>query len=146
MVRKKTLLIIIGIILLFGGYYSWKVYQDSTRVIIPLESLQVKVIKIDKDYSISAKADLDNFEQISNYQAIQIGNDVYLYFMKTKAIFTKTTVDTDLSNILVGDTTQAINNIYVVSGDDIVVRFNDSRYNHIDVLKYTDKKLLLRLN
>lgn len=53
--------------------------------------------------------------------------------MKTKAIFTKTTVDTDLSNILVGDTTQAINNIYVVSGDDIVVRFNDSRYNHIDV-------------
>ncbi|BAV79664.1 hypothetical protein SNAG_0786 [Streptococcus sp. NPS 308] len=146
MVRKKTLLIIIGIILLFGGYYSWKVYQDSTRVIIPLESLQVKVIKTDKDYSISAKADLDNFEQISNYQAIQIGNDVYLYFMKTKAIFTKTTVDTDLSNILVGDTTQAINNIYVVSGDDIVVRFNDSRYNHIDVLKYTDKKLLLRLN
>lgn len=146
MVRKKTLLIIIGIILLFGGYYSWKVYQNSTRVIIPLESLQVKVIKTDKDYSISAKADLDNFEQISNYQAIQIGNDVYLYFMKTKAIFTKTTVDTDLSNILVGDTTQAINNIYVVSGDDIVVRFNDSRYNHIDVLKYTDKKLLLRLN
>lgn len=146
MVRKKTLLIIIGIILLFWGYYSWKVYQDSTRVIIPLESLQVKVIKTDKDYSISAKADLDNFEQISNYQAIQIGNDVYLYFMKTKAIFTKTTVDTDLSNILVGDTTQAINNIYVVSGDDIVVRFNDSRYNHIDVLKYTDKKLLLRLN
>jgi len=146
MVRKKTLLIIIGIILLFGGYYSWKVYQDSTRVIIPLESLQVKVIKTDKDYSISAKADLDNFEQISNYQAIQIGNDVYLYFMKTKAIFTKTTVDTDLSNILVGDTTQATNNIYVVSGDDIVVRFNDSRYNHIDVLKYTDKKLLLRLN
>ena len=132
--------------MLFGGYYSWKVYQDSTRVIIPLESLQVKVIKTDKDYSISAKADLDNFEQISNYQAIQIGNDVYLYFMKTKAIFTKTTVDTDLSNILVGDTTQAINNIYVVSGDDIVVRFNDSRYNHIDVLKYTDKKLLLRLN
>lgn len=146
MVRKKTLLIIVGIILLFGGYYSWKVYQDSTRVIIPLESLQVKVIKTDKDYSISAKADLDNFEQISNYQAIQIGNDVYLYFMKTKAIFTKSTVDTDLSNILVGDTTQAINNIYVVSGDDIVVRFNDSRYNHIDVLKYTDKKLLLRLN
>lgn len=146
MVRKKTLLIIIGIILLFGGYYSWKVYQDITRVIIPLESLQVKVIKTDKDYSISAKADLDNFEQISNYQAIQIGNDVYLYFMKTKAIFTKTTVDTDLSNILVGDTTQAINNIYVVSGDDIVVRFNDSRYNYIDVLKYTDKKLLLRLN
>lgn len=146
MVRKKTLLIIIGIILLFGGYFSWKVYQDSTRGIIPLESLQVKVIKTDKDYSISAKADLDNFEQISNYQAIQIGNDVYLYFMKTKAIFTKTTVDTDLSNILVGDTTQAINNIYVVSGDDIVVRFNDSRYNHIDILKYTDKKLLLRLN
>ena len=146
MVRKKILLTIIGIILLFGGYYSWKVYQDSTRVIIPLESLQVKVIKTDKDYSISAKADLDNFEQISNYQAIQIGNDVYLYFMKTKAIFTKTTVDTDLSNILVGDTTQAINNIYVVSGDDIVVRFKDSRYNHIDVLKYTDKKLLLRLN
>lgn len=146
MVRKKILLIIIGIILLFGGYFSWKVYQDSTRGIIPLESLQVKVIKTDKDYSISAKADLDNFEQISNYQAIQIGNDVYLYFMKTKAIFTKTTVDTDLSNILVGDTTQAINNIYVVSGDDIVVRFNDSRYNYIDVLKYTDKKLLLRLN
>ncbi|HEV1915673.1 hypothetical protein OK495_06060 [Streptococcus pneumoniae] len=146
MVRKKILLIIIGIILLFGGYFSWKVYQDSTRGIIPLESLQVKVIKTDKDYSISAKADLDNFEQISNYQAIQIGNDVYLYFMKTKAIFTKTTVDTDLSNILVGDTTQAINNIYVVSGDDIVVKFNDSRYNYIDVLKYTDKKLLLRLN
>lgn len=146
MVRKKILLIIIEIILLFGGYFSWKVYQDSTRGIIPLESLQVKVIKTDKDYSISAKADLDNFEQISNYQAIQIGNDVYLYFMKTKAIFTKTTVDTDLSNILVGDTTQAINNIYVVSGDDIVVRFNDRRYNHIDVLKYTDKKLLLRLN
>lgn len=146
MVRKKILLIIIGIILLFGGYFSWKVYQDSTRGIIPLESLQVKVIKTDKDYSISAKADLDNFEQISNYQAIQIGNDVYLYFMKTKAIFTKTTVDTDLSNILVGDTTQAINNIYVVSGNDIVVRFNDSRYNYIDVLKYTDKKLLLRLN
>lgn len=146
MVRKKILLTIIGIILLFGGYYSWKVYQDSTRVIIPLESLQVKVIKTGKDYSISAKADLDKFEQISNYQAIQIGNDVYLYFMKTKAIFTKTTVDTDLSNILVGDTTQAINNIYVVSGDDIVVRFKDSRYNHIDVLKYTDKKLLLRLN
>lgn len=146
MVRKKILLIIIGIILLFGVYFSWKVYQDSTRGIIPLESLQVKVIKTDKDYSISAKADLDNFEQISNYQAIQIGNDVYLYFMKTKAIFTKTTVDTDLSNILVGDTTQAINNIYVVSGDDIVVRFNDSRYNYIDVLKYTDKKLLLRLN
>ncbi|VKG12169.1 Uncharacterised protein [Streptococcus pneumoniae] len=146
MVRKKFLLIIIGIILLFGGYFSWKVYQDSTRGIIPLESLQVKVIKTDKDYSISAKADLDNFEQISNYQAIQIGNDVYLYFMKTKAIFTKTTVDTDLSNILVGDTTQAINNIYVVSGDDIVVKFNDSRYNYIDVLKYTDKKLLLRLN
>ncbi|WP_267247350.1 hypothetical protein [Streptococcus sp. Marseille-Q5986] len=132
--------------MLFGGYFSWKVYQDSTRGIIPLESLQVKVIKTDKDYSISAKADLDNFEQISNYQAIQIGNDVYLYFMKTKAIFTKTTVDTDLSNILVGDTTQAINNIYVVSGDNIVVRFNDRRYNHIDVLKYTDKKLLLRLN
>ncbi|HEW2084398.1 TPA: hypothetical protein ACKCUQ_000224 [Streptococcus pneumoniae] len=132
--------------MLFGGYFSWKVYQDSTRGIIPLESLQVKVIKTDKDYSISAKADLDNFEQISNYQAIQIGNDVYLYFMKTKAIFTKTTVDTDLSNILVGDTTQAINNIYVVSGDDIVVKFNDSRYNYIDVLKYTDKKLLLRLN
>lgn len=146
MVRKKILLIIIEIILLFGGYFSWKVYQDSTRGIIPLESLQVKVIKTDKDYSISAKADLDNFEQISNYQAIQIGNDVYLYFMKTKAIFTKTTVDTDLSNILVGDTTQAINNIYVVSGDNIVVRFNDRRYNHIDVLKYTDKKLLLRLN
>lgn len=146
MVRKKVLLIIIGIILLFGGYFSWKVYQDSTRGIIPLESLQVTVIKTDKDYSISAKADLDNFEQISNYQAIQIGNDVYLYFMKTKAIFTKTTVDTDLSNILVGDTTQVINNIYVVSGDDIVVRFNDRRYNHIDVLKYTDKKLLLRLN
>lgn len=146
MVRKKILLIIIEIILLFGGYFSWKVYQDSTRGIIPLESLQVKVIKTDKDYSISAKADIDNFEQISNYQAIQIGNDVYLYFMKTKAIFTKTTVDTDLSNILVGDTTQAINNIYVVSGDNIVVRFNDRRYNHIDVLKYTDKKLLLRLN
>ena len=146
MVRKKTLLIIIGIILLFGGYFSWKVYQDSTRGIIPLESLQVTVIKTDKDYSISAKADLDNFEQISNYQAIQIGNDVYLYFMKTKAIFTKTTVDTDLSNILVGDTTQAIDNIYVVSGDDIVVRFNDRRYDHINVLKYTDRKLLLRLN
>lgn len=63
MVRKKTLLIIIGIILLFGGYYSWKVYQDSTRVIIPLESLQVKVIKTDKDYSISAKADLDNLNK-----------------------------------------------------------------------------------
>lgn len=146
MVRKKTLLIIIGIILLFWGYFSWKVYQDNTRRIIPLESLQVKVTKTDKDYSISAKADLDNFEQISNYQAIQIGNDVYLYFMKTKAILTKNTVDTDLSNILVGDTMQAINNIYVVSGDDIVVRFNDSRYNHVDVLKYTDKKLLLRLN
>lgn len=146
MVRKKTLLIIIGIILLFLGYFSWKVYQDNTRRIIPLESLQVKVTKTDKDYSISAKADLDNFEQISNYQAIQIGNDVYLYFMKTKAILTKNTVDTDLSNILVGDTMQAINNIYVVSGDDIVVRFNDSRYNHVDVLKYTDKKLLLRLN
>ncbi|HFR3449549.1 TPA: hypothetical protein ACHU7I_002135, partial [Streptococcus suis] len=85
MVRKKILLIIFGIILLYGGYFSWKVYQDSTRGIIPLESLQVKVIKTDKDYSISAKADLDNFERISNYQAIQIGNDVYLYFMKTKA-------------------------------------------------------------
>ncbi|HFR3696871.1 TPA: hypothetical protein ACHVEZ_001925, partial [Streptococcus suis] len=83
MVRKKILLIIFGIILLYGGYFSWKVYQDSTRGIIPLESLQVKVIKTDKDYSISAKADLDNFERISNYQAIQIGNDVYLYFMKT---------------------------------------------------------------
>lgn len=79
MVRKKILLIIFGIILLYGGYFSWKVYQDSTRGIIPLESLQVKVIKTDKDYSISAKADLDNFERISNYQAIQIGNDVYLY-------------------------------------------------------------------
>ncbi|HGA1235733.1 TPA: hypothetical protein ACIRGU_002035, partial [Streptococcus suis] len=74
MVRKKILLIIFGIILLYGGYFSWKVYQDSTRGIIPLESLQVKVIKTDKDYSISAKADLDNFERISNYQAIQIGN------------------------------------------------------------------------
>ncbi|HGL8784606.1 TPA: hypothetical protein ACIRIA_001991, partial [Streptococcus suis] len=60
MVRKKILLIIFGIILLYGGYFSWKVYQDSTRGIIPLESLQVKVIKTDKDYSISAKADLDN--------------------------------------------------------------------------------------
>ncbi|HFR3432655.1 TPA: hypothetical protein ACHU8I_001779, partial [Streptococcus suis] len=64
MVRKKILLIIFGIILLYGGYFSWKVYQDSTRGIIPLESLQVKVIKTDKDYSISAKADLDNFERI----------------------------------------------------------------------------------
>lgn len=146
MVRKKILLIIIGIILLYGGYFSWKVYQDSTRGIIPLESLQVKVIKTDKDYSITAKADLDNFERISNYQAIQIGNDVYLYFMKTKAFIKNSTVDIYLSNILVGDTTQAINNIYVVSGDDIVVRSNDSKYDHIDVLKYADRELLLRLN
>ncbi|HGA1217611.1 TPA: hypothetical protein ACIRGG_002247, partial [Streptococcus suis] len=99
-----------------------------------------------KDYSISAKADLDNFERISNYQAIQIGNDVYLYFMKTKAFIKNSTVDIYLSNILVGDTTQAINNIYVVSGDDIVVKSNDSKYDHIDVLKYTDRELLLRLN
>lgn len=146
MIRKKFLLIIIGIILLFGGYFCWRLYQDSTRRIIPLESLQVKIIKTGKDYSITAKADLDNFERISNYQAIQIGNDVYLYFMKTKAIFTKTTVDTDLSNILVGDTTQAINNIYVVSGDNIIVKSNDSKYDHIDVLKYTDRELLLRLH
>ncbi|ETE01681.1 hypothetical protein [Streptococcus pseudopneumoniae] len=146
MIRKKFLLAIIGIILLFLGYWGWKVYQDSTREIIPLESLQVTVIKTDKDYSISVKADLDNFEQLSNYQAIQIGNDVYLYFMKTKAIFKKNTVDADLSNILVGNINQAINNIYVVSGNDIIVKFNDSKYNYINVLKYTDRKLLLRLN
>ncbi|MDQ8766144.1 hypothetical protein RFF73_11385, partial [Streptococcus ruminantium] len=38
--EKKVFLFVFGVVMLFGSYVGWKLYQDSTRVIIPLEELQ----------------------------------------------------------------------------------------------------------
>ena len=135
-----------SVIVCFACFLGWKNYQDSTRAVIPMNELQqIRLEKIQGDFLIKGQVALGNFERVANYQAIQKEYDVYLYFMKTKAIKKEDNVDLRLSKIIVGDTNFEIKNIYLVSGDSIVVEGNSRSEDYIDVTKYQKKKLLFGL-
>ncbi|BBA93468.1 MULTISPECIES: hypothetical protein [Streptococcus] len=143
MARKKVFLFVFGVVMLFGSYVGWKLYQDSTRVIIPLEELQgITVSPIKGDFSISGTANISNFERVSNYQAKQTGNDVYLYFMKTKSIFKDDAVDLKLSRIIIGDVGSKIKNIYLISGENIIVKTSSRSTDYLDIENRDKEKLL----
>ncbi|MBS4456556.1 hypothetical protein [Tuanshanicoccus lijuaniae] len=113
MAIRKILSALLGILLVFGLFLFWKIYQDSTRIIIPISELQnVSVKREGSDYAIRGTADIGNFERVSNYQARQIEQDVYLYFMKIKSMAKDANIDLKLSKIIVGDIGEPIKNIF----------------------------------
>ncbi|APZ49122.1 hypothetical protein BW721_05140 [Jeotgalibaca sp. PTS2502] len=142
--KKSILLSILVLVVLIGGFFSWKIYQDKTREFIDVTDLNdITMVNQDGQLYIVGIADLSRFERVANYGAIQVGNSVYIYITKTKAIVRKNEVSENISNILISDEEIEPEKYYIVSGEGIEVKPTDNpRENYYDITKYSEIKEL----
>ena len=125
-------------------FFGWKIYQNSTRTIIPIDDmLEISLENKDNKLNLSGKIDLGAFERISNWGAVQKEGVIYVYIMKTKAIIQSKHLDIDLNDVIISDSNEKPSKVYLVSGSEIEVKFDDDpRKDYIDVMNYDDKTLI----
>lgn len=127
---------------LVAVFFGWKIYQNSTRTIVPIDDMQaISLEKKDNKLNLSGKIDMGAFERISNWGAVQKEGVLYVYIMKTKAIIQSKTLDIDLNDVIISDSNEKPSKVYLVSGSEIEVKFDDDpRKDYIDVMNYDEKR------
>lgn len=140
-VRSTVVILVIGCL-----FFGWKIYQNSTRVILSVENLKnVRIKEENNQLFITGRADLDSFEKISNYGAVQKGDSLYIYIMKTKSLLKSDKIYENIDKIKISDSKDAPNKIYLVSGNRIEVKYKDNpKMNYMDVIKYSEKRELFK--
>ncbi len=142
--KKHFFACLFGVVLLVFLYFGWKFYQNTTRLIIPISDLTSVTVKKENGHLLlTGNAKLNQFERVSNYGAVQIDDILYIYVMKTKSIIKSDSVNEDITNITISDSSNPPKKIYLVSGTNIEVKYKDRpEMNYIDVTKYSEKKEL----
>ena len=146
MKKKKILVVLLSsMVILIGGYFGWKLYQNTTRTIIPVDDLEkVSIKRENNQLLLVGKAKLDPFERVANYGAIQINDTLYIYVMKTKSLIKEDVVKENLTKISVSDSPTSPKKIYLVSGKHIEVKEKDNpEMDYMDVTKYSEKRELI---
>lgn len=145
--KKKILiasfsLLIVGI----GLFFGWKFYQNTTREIIAINDLkEVSLKEENQQLFLTGQAKLGNFEMVSNLGAMQKGDTLYVYVTKIKALIKSEEIHQNLSQIMVRDTAEPPKHIYLISGNNIEVKFEDKpEMNYYDVTKYSEKRELFK--
>ncbi|HCE11169.1 MAG TPA: hypothetical protein DEQ24_00010 [Enterococcus sp.] len=142
---KRKILYGLGLgICLVSIFFGWKIYQNSTRTIVSIDDmLEIRLEKKDNKLNLSGKIDMGAFERISNWGAVQKEGVIYVYIMKTKAIIQSKNLDIDLNDVIISDSNEKPSKVYLVSGSEIEVKFDDDpRKDYIDVMNYDDKTLI----
>ncbi|MBM7710435.1 hypothetical protein [Enterococcus lemanii] len=141
MKRKFLFLFFIFLVLPIGLFFCWKFYQNTTREIISVDDItEVRLEKQGNDLYMIGQAELKYFEKISNYGAVQIDDILYIYVIKMKSLTNEDSFNLNISAMTVSDSLDEPQNIYLVSGEDIVVKDpNDSKRDHIEVTNYSNK-------
>lgn len=146
MKKKKVFIVLLSsVIILIGGYFGWKFYQNTTRTIIPVDDLdKVSIKKENNQLILVGKAKLDQFEKVSNYGAVQINDTLYIYVMKTKSLIKEDGIKENITKISVSDSPVSPEKIYLVSGKHIEVKEKDKpKMNYMDVTRYSKKRELI---
>lgn len=139
---KKKIIYGLGLVIcVVSIYFGWKIYQNSTRTIVPVADMQeLKLERSDNQMNLSGHIELGSFERISNWGAVQKEGVIYVYIMKTKAIIKSDQLDINLNDVILKDADEEASEIYLVSGNGIEVKFEDNpEKDYIDVLKYDEK-------
>lgn len=133
-----------GLIIGFACFLGWKFYQNTTREFIPLSALEnVELTKENGQLILKGQAEIGNFEMVRNYGAIQIESDIYIYITKTKAIIGNKKVYENINSIVSGDTAIEAKHYYLISGQKILVKNEDSKKNYIEVRNYSEIRELI---
>lgn len=140
---KKIILFVLSVLVLFMVYVGWKTYQNSTRTVIDVDCFQkVNLVRESGGLFLKGEIDLHDFERVATASALEENGILYICIQKTAAIVKETTVNVDVDFIKLTDGSK-ITQAYIVSGDRIVVKEKDPKYNYMDLRNYTKKKRLM---
>lgn len=144
--KKLFIVLLVVVVIMISSYFGWKVYQNTTRTIIPVDALEdVSIEEKNNQLILTGSAKLNQFERVSNYGAVQIDDILYIYVVKTKALIKENSIDVNITKMTVSDNSDSPQKIYLISGSNIEVKYKDKpEMNYIDVTKYSEKKELFK--
>lgn len=144
--KKLFIVLLVVVVIMISSYFGWKVYQNTTRTIIPVDALEdVSIEEKNNQLILTGSAKLNQFERVSNYGAVQIDDILYIYVLKTKALIKENSIDVNITKMTVSDNSDSPQKIYLISGSNIEVKYKDKpEMNYIDVTKYSEKKELFK--
>lgn len=146
MKKIKRAIIYSGLLLLIwgGSYILWRGHQSETAQTIDVDQLKNIKLRIEKNaYVIEGEADLGRFERVANYTVNQKGTILYINIDKYKALFRKTKVYANISQINLSDSIEKPEEIYLVSGESIQVKYpKEKNRNYLDLERYEKKRQL----
>lgn len=146
---KKIITILFSLIILsIGAFLGWNIYRNTTWAVIDISQLQNMMLeKIEENLILSGNANLGFFEGVATVEVEKVDNAIYIYVMKTSAIFPNTQINQNISNIIKSNNFIDFQRIYLVSGENIIVEFpNEPTRNTLDVTRYSDKIELSLMN
>lgn len=143
-IKKRYILLSMPIIL-FGLFYLWIEYQQSTREVVDIDSLSSFHLSENDDNPaeghLSGKVKLDRFEKVSTISAEQREDTIFIYLTKTKGISTTDEISLRLGDVLMSQTGSKVNNVLLISGDAIIVHNEeDPTKSYIDVSNFNASK------